>query len=146
MNYACGYAVNVRDMFCNFSFKRLKYTVEQCMKRYKSRHKEYLMEEVFKYSCKLILDDVIYNNATFHLPTLAKKCKIHMKRYDGEEFKKARQNGKWKDVDILESNFSGNQMVLEYQQGGVRREKRIYLDSKYRDLITEYTNAGKQYF
>lgn len=146
MNYAVGYTVNANDLFCAFKYSRLKYSHKQCMEDYKNRHEERLMCDVFDYAVKLVMDDVIHNNATFHLPTMSKKCKIYMKRYEGEDFKRARKLGKWKDVDILESNFSGYQMVLDYQQGGVHRVKRIYLDPVNRDLITGYTNAGRQYF
>ena len=69
-----------------------------------------------------------------------------MKKYEEEQFIKGRRNGKWKDVDFLASNFSGYQMVMRFMSQGIVREKPIYLDPAHRDLITEYTNNGKQYF
>ena len=54
------------------------------------------------------LDDIIDNNVTFELPTgSARRTLLRMKKCEGEEFKKARQRGKFADVDFLSSNFSG---------------------------------------
>jgi hypothetical protein len=38
-----------------------------------------------------------------------------MNRTQGDKFKKAFKNGKWRDVDFIASNFSGYQLVLEMQ-------------------------------
>lgn len=146
MNYALGYALNLKELFKSFKIKRLKLKASKCQELIGNRHKEILMDKVMKYSIKLVLDDVIHNNATFHLPTGKRKCSIKMKKFDGEEFARARRNGKWRDVDFLASNFSGYQMIFRFMSGGVFREKPIYLDPEHKNLITEYTNNGKQYF
>lgn len=112
----------------------------------KNRHKEIVMEKVMKSCINLVLNDIIHNNATFHLPTNKMDVSLKMKKTEGEEFAKDRRNGKWKDIDFLASNFSGNQIVLRLQSQGIMREKLVYLDPKHKQLITDYTNNGKQYF
>lgn len=146
MKYAMGYALNLKDLFCNFKIKRLKLTAQKCEEILKNRHKEIIVYKVMKYCIKLVIEDIIHNNATFHLPTNKMKADIRIKKYEEEAFIKGRQNGKWKDVDFLASNFSGYQMTMRLQSKGVMREKPIYLDPEHRNLITEYTNNGKQYF
>ena len=69
-----------------------------------------------------------------------------MKRFEREEFTKCRQNGKFSDVNFLNSNFSGYQMAFNFQSAGVMREKLIYLDPAHKDKITKYTNEGKSYY
>ena len=146
MKYAMGYTLNLKDLFCNFNVKRLKLSAAKCEEVLKNRHKEIIAFKVMKYCIKLVIEDIIHNNATFHLPTNKKKATIRMKKYEEEQFIKGRRNGKWKDVDFLASNFSGYQMVMRFMSQGIVREKPIYLDPGHRDLITEYTNNGKQYF
>ena len=94
----------------------------------------------------MVLEDIIENNATFILPTRSKRAELRMKRFERDEFSKARRNGKWAKVDFLASNFCAYQMVFHFQSKGVMREKLIYLDPEHRDRVLEYTNQGKQYY
>ena len=146
MKLAVGYALGLKDLFCSFNFGRLDLTAKKCEELIGNRHKERIAFKVFKYALKLVLDDIIHNSTTFELPTGNKHARIKMKRYEDEKFKKARRNGKWTDVDFLSSNFTGYQMVLQYMSKGVWLEKPIYLDGTNKNLITEYTNVGKQYY
>ena len=146
MNYAVGYAVCLKELFKTFNFKKLKIQSKVCEKIIGSRHKEILAEQVMKSCIKLVIDDVIENNATFHLPTRKRTAEIKMRRISDENFAKARRNGKWLDVDFLASNFTGYQMVFRFTQQQIVIEKPIYLDPQNKNRITEHTNNGKQYF
>lgn len=146
MKFATGYTLGLKDMFCNFNIKRLKLSAKTCEELIGNRHKERIVFKVFNYALKLIIDDIINKSITFKLPTGKQSSVIKMKRFEDDEFKKARRNGKWSDVDFLASNFSGNQMVFQYMSRGVWLEKLIYLDKSNKDLITKYTNEGKQYY
>lgn len=146
MNYAVGYAVCLKDLYKTFNFKKLKIPSKICEKIIGSRHKEILAEQVMKSCIKLVLDDVIENNTTFHLPTRKRNAEIKMRRVSDESFAKARRNGKWLDVDFLASNFTGYQMVFRFAQQQIMIEKPIYLDPQNKNRITEHTNNGKQYF
>jgi hypothetical protein len=65
-----------------------------------------------------------------------------VQRTTGDDFAAARRNGKWQDVDFLESYFSGYQLVLNMynKDGGVTRTKPIYVDKKLKNKLTNYTN------
>lgn len=146
MNYATGYALNVKDLFRSFDIKRLKLTAKECEELIGNRHKEKIVYDVFKYAVKLVLDDIIQNSTRFSLPTGAKICILGMKRFKDDQFSQARRSGKWKDVDFLASNFTGYQMNFNFMSRGIMREKLVYLDSQNRDIITEQTNEGRQYY
>lgn len=135
MNYAIGAAINLKELFVNVYKKHLKAKGRKCD----------LAIKVFKECMKVIINDCIDNNVTFKLPTGKIESYIYVKRYSGEEFKKLRQLGKWKDVDFLSSLFSGNQLVLEMKRRGRERIKPIYLNKELKNKLTEYTNQGKQY-
>lgn len=139
-NYATGCAFSLDHLFMNFPYKKLIFNCKDCEKIIKDKHRDILVKQIFKESVKLIIEDIIERNVTFWLPTGAKKSNIHMKRVRGREFKHLRQGGKWKDVDILESMFTGYQMTFYMLGNRTPRTKSVYLNRLYRDRITEKTN------
>lgn len=144
--YATGHAMNTNEIMRKFPTKKLKMTAKECEEMIKNRHKEVIARDVFRACVALVVDDIINNNVSFELPTRAKKSSITMKRFEGDDFIKCRQNGKFQDVNFINSNFSGYQMVFKYQTAGVHKEKPIYLDSRHKDKITKRTNEGKVYY
>lgn len=142
---ATGAAFNVDEMFMNFPYKKLSITCEKCKEITGNPHRDLLIKQVFRECVKVILNDIIDNNVTFWLPTGAKKCNIHMKRVDGEAFRNLRKAGKWQDVNLLSSSFTGHELGLFMY--GVRdpRVKTIYVNKTLKDKITQNTNKGMQY-
>lgn len=146
MNYALGCAFSMDDLLMNFPYKKLQITCEQCKSITGNNHRDILVKKVFKENLKLVLSDIIENNVTFWLPlTGNRRCNIHMKRVHGEEFKNLRRGGKWKDVDIIKSMFSGYELRLFMLGNRTPRVKTIYLNKEYRERITINTNNGVQY-
>lgn len=147
MNYAIGHAFTANDLFTNFPTRKLKMTQEQCSEIYSDGSKKSLAEQIFIKSLEMVVDDIIDNNTHFKFPGLGRtQAYMYMQRTEGDKFKKAFRNGKWRDVDFITSNFSGYQLVLEMQSNKrLPRTKPIYLSSKYKQRITDHTNNGKQY-
>lgn len=145
MNYAVGHSFNVDEMFMNFPYKKLKLTCEDCKRINRNKDRDALVKKIFRDSVKVILSDIIDNNVTFILPTNKGIADIHVRRTYGEDFKKARKRGKWKNVDFLSSNFSGNELVLSMKHNVFSKEKIIYVDKNLKSKITENTNNGMQY-
>ena len=145
MNYAVGHSFNVDEMFMNFPYKKLKLTCEDCKRINGNKDRDALVKKIFRDSVKVILSDIIDNNVTFILPTNKGIADIHVRRTYGEDFKKARKRGKWKNVDFLSSNFSGNELDLSMKHNVFSKEKIIYVDKNLKSKITENTNNGMQY-
>ncbi len=145
MILATGAAFNLDEMIINFPMKKLSVTCEECKNIIKDPHRNILIKRIFRECLKLVINDIIDNNITFWLPTKARKCNIHMKRVDGQTFKNLRKSGKWKDVDLLSSSFTGYE--LGFYMYGVRdpRIKNIYVNKSLKDRITQNTNNGMQY-
>ena len=144
MNYATGAAFNIDDMFLNFPYEKLDLTCKQAQQINKDPHKDKLVKKIFRTCFKKVIDDVIDHNQVFILPV--NNSEIKMRRIHGKDFTKARQNGKFKDVDFLESYFSGYELELNvYKRGGLKRSKTIYVDPKRKQRITDNVNLGKQY-
>ena len=142
-----GHSFTCHDIFMNFPVRKLKMTPEQCKEVYSDGSKRDLAASIWMSSVRLILDDIIENNTQFKLPGMGRtQSYIQMKRTEGDDFKNAFRRGKWRDVDFITSNFCGYslQFVMESKKR-TRREKPIYLATRDKDKITEYTNQGKQY-
>lgn len=145
INYATGYAFNVTELFENFNNKRLSISSSDLKKTVGYQDKDELVLQIFLYAIKVILLDIIQNNVTFKFPT-KRECYLNIVRTSGEEFKQARRNGKWLDVDYLKSDFSGNQMQFMFIANEREIKKPVYLSSNLRDMITENTNNGMVYY
>lgn len=144
--YALGCAFNLEDILGNFPYKKLKITCKECANITGDNHRSSIVKKIFRYHVKLVIEDIISNNITYWLPlTGQKKCNIHMKLVRGDAFKNLRQAGKWEDIDILKSNFSGYQLSLFMLGNRTPRVKSIYLNKDYRDRISHNTNEGMQY-
>ena len=146
-NYAMGHAFYLHDMFMNFPVRKLKMSVEQCREIYSDGNKRDLAASIFARTMQIIINDIIDNNVHFKFPGLGRtQAYLFMKRTEGNKFKKAFKNGKWRDVDFIMSNFSGYQLTFQIQsKKGLPKEKSIYLSSKDKQKITDNTNNGKQY-
>lgn len=145
MNYSVGCAFNTNDLFMNFPYKKLKVTCEECQKINKTPHRSCLVKRIFRECLKLVIKDVINDNITFHLPTRARKCNIHMRRVQGKDFQNLRRAGKWSNVDFINSYFTGYELGLFIKRKASYRIKTIYVNKELKQLITDNTNKGKQY-
>ena len=101
MNYATGYAMNIDELFLSFPTSKMTITTKACEELIGNRHKEVIAKKIFKSAINMVLEDIIENNATFILPTKSKRAELYMKRFNREEFSRARRNGKWNKVNFL---------------------------------------------
>lgn len=144
--YSLGCAFTVPEILFNFNYKRLKLSCKECKEITGDCHRDKLAAKIFKASFQLVIEDVIQNNITFWLPLIGnKKCNIHMRRVQGDEFKNLRKSGKWKDVDILKSMFSGYEIGFFMLGNRTPRVKTIYVNNQLKSQIITNTNKGISY-
>ena len=146
-HFAIGWACNLNDIFVRFPYEKCKSLIKNFKTKQLRRQK---VKQVFREGVQQILNDVIENNVTFKIQGVGYQGgEIHMEAITGSEFERVRKNGKFKDVDFLESLFTGYQMYL-YIHGKSdnflhRKKYPIYVNRFLRDKITKYTNEGKVY-
>ena len=145
MIQATGAAFNLDEMFMNFPMNKLEISCKECEEINGDPHRDKLAKKIFRECVKIVLEDVIDNNVTFQLPTGKKKCDIHMTKVRGEDFKNLKRAGKWKDVGLTASNFTGHELGLYMYGPQDPRVKTIYVNKRLKDKIPKYTNEGKQY-
>ena len=146
-HYALGWACNLNNLFIRFPYEKYK----SLIKNYKTkREQKQKIKQVFIAGVSAVLNDIIDNNVTFQLPGLGYyKGEIHMEPIKDSEFRRLRAKGKFKDIDFLETLFTGYQMYL-YLKGKrdilfARRKYPIYFGKDLREKLAKNTNLGKIY-
>ncbi len=146
MNFSIGCAFTVEDMLMNFPYKKLQMTCEDSYNITNDYHRSVLVSKIFRESVKIVLEDIVNTGCVFWLPLNgSKKCNIHIQRIEGEDFKRGRKLGKWKDLDIFKTMFSGYQLSMFLLGNRTPRIKPIYLNKEYTEIITNNANKGFQY-
>ena len=145
MNFATGYAFNTNEIFENFNWKRLSVKSTYINKDGKKCRRDHKVISVFLYAVKLILIDIFKNGVTFNLPT-RRISKIKMKQVTGEDFKKAKRNGAYRNILPIESDYTAYSPEFIYQSGGVIIKKNIHVDKKLQNIYIDNTNNGMKYF
>lgn len=142
-HWATSYALKAHELYTGFpTSKYIKIKSDELPQRLGSDFKM-LYGEMFRYLMYLIIKDVIENQVTFKLPPFGKgNSWIEMTPVSGQDFIKARQNGAFQDVDFLISDFTGYQIMFRKSNRYGTWRKRIFVSSKYRDMITRLTNKG----
>lgn len=146
-HFAIGWACNLNDIFVRFPYEKCKSLIKKFNTKQLRRQK---IKQVFREGVQQILNDVIENNVTFKIQGVGYQGgEIHMEAITGSEFEKVRENGKFKNVDFLESLFTGYQMYL-YIHGKsdnflYNKKYPIYVNKYLRDKLVKYTNEGRVY-
>lgn len=145
--YAVGYAWTLDELYQNFDSQALKIDGVSLIRLYGDNHKKRLCYRMFRECVKIIVKDIIDNDVEFKLPVGSRKTSLRMRTYTVDEFKEARRNGKFMEVDFLSSGFIANQIELYmYGHRNIPRTKSVYLHPSYKELITKYTNEGRSYY
>lgn len=139
MNYATGYGIKPSEMFIKFNPKKLGLSKKDFKDLKIGVKPKQFAARVFIYGYQLILNDIIKNKVIFSLPS-TKESYIEMNKVSGDEFKLARQKGAFKDVDLIQSRFTGNSLIFRFQKKTGWGFKPIYVHHKLKDIITKNTN------
>lgn len=142
MLISTSYAITPEELYTSYPYEKLRLKGSWLPGKNKNMRKE--LGKILRFFFKLLLIDIIENNITFKLPPGTNSF-IEMTPITDEKFIKARQNGAFKDVNYLASNFTGYQIYFRYNTKFGHWKKQIYVNKQYKDRITELTNQGKQY-
>ena len=102
------------------------------------------MRAGFNYLLNCIIDDIIENNTTFAFPTVG-KTDVHFCLIvdEGEIAKKKFQNGIYKNLDPLKTNFKGCYFGVVYRVGSKVKKYPIYIGKERTKRLYDNINNGK---
>ena len=99
---------------------------------------------ILYYFYKLVLWDIIENDIVFQMPNGCRST-LEVMSVSGDDFIRAVQNGAFRDVDFLASNFTGYTIVLKYNTRYGHWTKKINVSGKMKQSLIGYTNSGRHY-
>lgn len=139
-----SYALKADELYLNFPTKKyIRIKPEELPREYNGHYRE-LYGQIFRYFFYLLINDIIENHVTFKFPPNGGiRNYLEMVPIHGEDFKRARQNGAFDDVDFLASNFTGYQIYLRTMTRYGKWLKQLHVSKKFKNRITELTNQGK---
>ena len=143
-----GHCLNTTQLFLTFPLKKLRFKFRDLVEDpdIKELQRRQLCANIFRESVKLVINDIVDNDAQFLLPGELYKSYLKMKVFEKKDFLKVRSKySKFSNIDPYASNFRGYQIYLFMKKGERTIEKPIYVSHTIRDKIVEYTNNGKQY-
>ncbi len=132
------------DLFRMFRVEKLK-GKGKIARTYKLCNKKALAQKIFLRFLYLLLEDLTDGKHIFYFSS-AKTAAIRVRKISGEEFKKMRRKGYFKDVDFLVSNFSAYILVMDYFTKGNRKmSKSVIISKQFKDKMIQKTNQGYIY-
>ena len=106
---------------------------------------EEAISEPFKYCWKVILDKVIDDRVRFIIPN-ASEAYIDFEIVNGDKFIQQRQNGRFSEIDFVESDFTGYFMNYYFKAKAYQKVIPIYLGGELKNKFLSGINSGIKYY
>ena len=103
------------------------------------------ISDPFKYCFGLILNKILDDKVRFIIP-YAPEAFIDFEIVSGEKFKEHRQNGRFKEIDFINSDFTGYALRYYFKAKAYQKSYPIYLGSSLKKKFLDGINSGEQYY
>ena len=106
------------------------------------------LSQPFKYAFKLILEEILNTRKRFVFDF--NSFYIDFETVREENFLRDRQNGRFQDVDIVNSDFKGYQLAIFYRMTtndkNRYRRKNLYIGYEHKKILSKLTNDGTKLY
>lgn len=99
----------------------------------------------FQYCFSLILNRVIDDKVRFKLPVKT-EAYIDFEIVSGEDFVKQKQNGRFPEIDFIESDFTGYFLNYVYRAKAYNKIRHIYIGGDLKQKFLNGINSGIKYY
>lgn len=103
------------------------------------------ISEPFKYCMKLIFDTVLKDRVRFIVPGVP-EAYIDFEIVSGDKFVEHRQNGRFSEIDFIESDFTGYFMNYYFKAKAYQKVIPIYLGGELKKEFLNGINSGIKYY
>lgn len=105
---------------------------------------ENAIAEPFKYCLSLILNTVLDERVRFKIPE--QSAYIDFEIIQGDKFIQQRQNGRFSEIDFVESDFTGYFLNYYFQAKAYQKSVPIYIGGSLKKKFLEGINSGTKYY
>lgn len=106
---------------------------------------ENAIADPFKYCFGLIMNRVLDDKVRFKIPVRS-EAYIDFEIVHGDKFEKHRQNGRFQNIDFIESDFTGYALRYYFKAKAYQKSYPIYLGSQLKQKFLEGINSGEKYY
>ena len=99
----------------------------------------------FKYCFGLILNRILDDKVRFKIPVNS-EAYIDFEIVSGDKFMSQRQNGRFSEIDFIESDFTGYFLNYFFQTRAYQRVMPIYLGGELKQKFLDGINSGTKYY
>ncbi len=103
------------------------------------------LADPFRYCFGLILNRVIDDRVRFRVPVKTEGY-IDFEIVDGDKFEFQRQNGRFSEIDFIESDFTGYALNYFYKTKAYQKRMPIYIGGELKKKFLENINSGVKYY
>lgn len=103
------------------------------------------LADPFKYALGLILNYILDNKVRFIIPSVAESY-IDFEIVAGDRFEYQRQNGRFQEIDFIESDFIGYALRYYYKTKSYQKAYPIYIGGDLKKKFFEGINSGVKYY
>lgn len=107
--------------------------------------REDALAEPFKYCLHLVFKTIIEKSVRFKVPVNS-EAYIDFEIVDGDKFIEQRQNGRFSEIDFIESDFTGYFLNYFYRAKAYQKSQPIYLGGELKKSFLQNINSGKRYY
>ena len=99
----------------------------------------------FKYCFSLIMNRILDEKVRFKIPSVP-EAYIDFEIVTGDDFISQRQNGRFQNVDFIESDFTGYALRYYFKARGYQKSYPVYIGGDLKKKFLENVNTGVNYY
>jgi hypothetical protein len=99
----------------------------------------------FKYCFGLIINRILDEKVRFKIPATT-EAYIDFEIVSGDKFIKHRQNGRFSEIDFIESDFTGYALTYYFKAKAYQKSVPIYLAGELKQRFLNNINTGTKYY
>ena len=142
LNFVVSHALRPYELYLGFPHK--KYLNGLYYREEKEIYFLVIYSRILYYFFNLVLWDIIDNDIVFQMPSKTRST-LEVTNVSGDDFVKAVQNGAFRDVDFLATNFTGYTISLKYNTRYGHWTKKLNISGKMKQALLNYVNNGRHY-
>lgn len=116
------------------------------LKQYGTSHSyEEAISDPFKYCLGVIINKIIEDKVRFIIPNVSESY-IDFEIVSDEKFMVQRQNGRFRAIDFVESDFTGYAIRYYFKSKAYQKSYQIHLGGELKKLFLDKVNSGEKFY
>lgn len=103
------------------------------------------LSDPFKYCFKIIIETILEQKVRFKLP-VSMEAYLDFEIVSGDMFEIQRQNGRFQNIDFIQSDFTGYVLKYYFKGKSYLRSYPIYLGGELKELFLNKINSGEKFY